>query len=505
MAAFADHLSEGPELDLLHVMGLFDRPADAGCIEALRKEPAVPGLNDRLLTLDETGWRDLLEELRDLGLLAEKSNHAPDDLDAHPLVREHFGTRLRKEREEAWKAGHERLYKYLQTVPEKHQPDILADMAPLFQAVHHGCQAGRQQEVFQMVYYERIFREAEGYLIRKLGAHGVDLGLLASFFDPPFDHPVGDFTEPTRAHLLNQVAARLRALGHLDEAGAPVRAGLKMRVEQGKWKQAAAYASNLSELQLALGNIAAAEAAGEAAVGYADRDGDAFQCISNRTTFANAQHQAGDLAAAQELFDKTKAMQLERQRPGSDYARLFSLPGYRYCDLLLTLGEPAAVRELADCALKASLTYRTSATSLLDIALDHLSLGRAAQALGDLDEACSQLDQAVDGLRMAGTIHYIPHGLLARAALFREVDDCERARKYLDEVMRLATRCGMRLHECDAHLEYARLALDEGNPEAAVPHFNSASSLVNQCGYHRRDPEIKELREKLGLGVEPVG
>ena len=30
MAAFADKLGDGPELDLLHVMGLFDRPADAG-------------------------------------------------------------------------------------------------------------------------------------------------------------------------------------------------------------------------------------------------------------------------------------------------------------------------------------------------------------------------------------------------------------------------------------------------------------------------------------------
>ena len=39
--------------------------------------------------------------------------------------------------------------------------------------------------------------------------------------------------------------------------------------------------------------------------------------------------------------------------------------------------------------------------------------------------------------------------------------------------MRLAKRCGMRLHECDAHLEYARLALAEGKPDAALPHFQS--------------------------------
>ena len=57
----------------------------------------------------------------------------------------------------------------------------------------------------------------------------------------------------------------------------------------------------------------------------------------------------------------------------------------------------------------------------------------------------------------------------------------------------------MRLHECDAHLEYARLALAEGNPDAALPHFQSADALVTECGYHRRDPELLDLKEKLGL------
>ena len=166
MAAFAEQFGEGPELDLLHVMGLFDRPASGDCIAALRKPPAIPGLTDHLI--GENGgvlatwwrrafarseapssdalWDKLLDHLRDLGLLAEASHHAPDELDAHPLVREHFGARLRAERPEAWQAGHERLYEHLKDLPKEHRPDSLAEMAPLFQAVHHGCQAGRRQE-----------------------------------------------------------------------------------------------------------------------------------------------------------------------------------------------------------------------------------------------------------------------------------------------------------------------------------------------------------------------
>jgi hypothetical protein len=104
----------------------------------------------------------------------------------------------------------------------------------------------------------------------------------------------------------------------------------------------------------------------------------------------------------------------------------------------------------------------------------------------------------VDGLREAGQLWMLPYGLLARAAFFREVGEYEKSRRDLDEVMRIAKRCGMRLFECDAHLEYARLTLSEGNPNAALPHFQSAEALVIECGYHRRDPEIAELREKLG-------
>ncbi|NJO37416.1 MAG: hypothetical protein HC871_07060, partial [Rhizobiales bacterium] len=209
MAAFAEKFGEGTELDLLHVMGLFDRPADGDCIAALREEPAIPGLTDKLSALDGIGWRDLLDKLRTLGLLAEASHHAPDELDAHPLVREHFGAGLRDGREEAWQAGHGRLYEHLKAVPEEHRPDSLADMAPLFQAVHHGCQAGRRQAALDEVYHDRIVRQDEDYLTRKLGAFGADLGLVASFFDPPFAHPAADLAEGDRAWLLNQAAFRL--------------------------------------------------------------------------------------------------------------------------------------------------------------------------------------------------------------------------------------------------------------------------------------------------------
>ncbi len=83
---------------------------------------------------------------------------------------------------------------------------------------------------------------------------------------------------------------------------------------------------------------------GEASVDYADRSGDAFQRMGSRTTLADALHQAGEAARAQALFEEAEALQAEWQ---PQYPRLYSLRGYRYCDLLLAQGRAAEVRERA--------------------------------------------------------------------------------------------------------------------------------------------------------------
>ena len=46
-------LKDKPELDILRLMGLFDRPAEKGALDALRKEPAIEGLTDALQKLSE--------------------------------------------------------------------------------------------------------------------------------------------------------------------------------------------------------------------------------------------------------------------------------------------------------------------------------------------------------------------------------------------------------------------------------------------------------------------
>ena len=219
-----------------------------------------------------------------------------------------------------------------------------------------------------------------------------------------------------------------------------------------------------------------------------------------RTTLADALQQIGEVAEAEGLFREAEVFQVKRQ---PDYPRLYGLQGYRFCVLLLAKGKWEEVKERAQYALEISIRSRL----LLDIALDQLSLGRAAhrQALAegssDLGNAKGWLDQAVEGLRKAGTAELLPLGLLARAALLRDVGAYPAAAIDLQEVEEIARSGEMRLHLCDYHLEMARLCLAAGGRAGeAAGHYQEARRLVEETGYHRRDGELAELRGALGLG-----
>ncbi len=127
-----------------------------------------------------------------------------------------------------------------------------------------------------------------------------------------------------------------------------MQAGEAMRVQQENWKEAAKDASNLSELQLTLGEVEAAVASGKRSVDYADRSGDLSMRMIMRTTNADALHQYGDQDAALELFQAAEKLQQQRQ---PELPRLYSAQGFRHCDLLLALSQVQQVLQRAQQTL----------------------------------------------------------------------------------------------------------------------------------------------------------
>ena len=182
MKSYQTWFGEGPELSVLRMLGLFDRPAEEKAIAALLKPPAIPGLTESLTGLSPTEWRAILARLRRARLLAGEDPHNPGCVDTHPLVREYYGEQLRGQRSDAWKECNKRLFNYYRTLAPQ-LPDNFAEMEPLFLAVMCGCNAGLIREALHEVYIPRIQRGNAHFAVNVLGATGPLLLVLGHFFE----------------------------------------------------------------------------------------------------------------------------------------------------------------------------------------------------------------------------------------------------------------------------------------------------------------------------------
>ncbi|HWB05663.1 MAG TPA: TIR and AAA domain-containing protein [Verrucomicrobiales bacterium] len=553
------------EMAVLRLMGLFDRPADAGCLAALRSE-TIPGLTEPLADVADDDWEYCLSGLEAAKLLTVNRDAfgVLVSLDAHPLLREYFARQLRGQKPDAWRAAHCRLYEHLCKHKEGDEP-TLEDLQPLYQAVAHGCQAGLQQQVFDEVYHARIVRMDDHYSFGKLGSFGSDLEAIANFFDCTRESADLSSSKNTEAYLLHQAAHCLSALGRLTESLRSARSALKIRVARQEWLYALESATHVSQMELMMGDIASALQDAEQSMAYAEKSGDAFCQMARLAGYADVLHQAGR-SDAQARFNE--ASQLWRKIRGRMY--LPSMAGFWCCDLLLAGAEPGTWRIFlnkdgqhdetktfvstasSDVDLRwplrhdDALTYYYNVaaraasslggandpeTRVITVALDHLILGRAKlyinirkavslpgsstqfdkKVRGEM-KACAMaargdLDAAVVACRRAGDRGYLVAGLVTRAWLRFLSGACTgsgSAQEDLDEAWEIAERGPMRLFMADIHLYRARLFFREKEyPEAwisAQADLDAAGHLIDKCGYHRRDEELKDAKRAI-LGV----
>jgi tetratricopeptide (TPR) repeat protein len=530
-------------LAIMRMVGLFDRPASGDCLNALRAKPAIQGLTNQIVKLDDGQWERAIARLREVRLLAPPDSAAPDAIDAHPLVREWFGERLRKKNNTGWKAAHGRLYKHLRDTTEEGKTPSLEDLAPLYQAIAHGCRAGRYQEALHEIYVDRICRrrvdgEFDFYAGLRLGALGTDFAAMSWFFEKPYEVLVKSLDKLGQSWVLFVTAFCLRAQGRFAESLTKFRAGMQIAEVAESRQSVALIASHISETELLVGAIGVAVIVAKKAIEYAEHSDNIFWHIDEkfwqmdaRTSLADALHAAGRRDEVFRLFVDAERRQRQRQ---PDFPLLYSLQGYRYCDVFLAKGDYVTARDRAMQTVEWDRQNRT----LRGRALDTLVLARAylGLALGhnegielqsralDCVYARMQLADALDGLRRAETTHYVPRGLLARAVFRRSVGDWDGAARNLDEVEEIAEPGPMRLYLCDMALERARLAfakievfaplnglIDDTPPKPEPPteaerkglqddaakQIAIAADYIEKCGYHRRDEEFAELEAVL--------
>jgi tetratricopeptide (TPR) repeat protein len=512
MASYERWFSGHPALAVLRIIALFDRPADGPAIAALRKKSDIPHLTEPLKNLSEEDWQRAIARLRDAKLIADKDPNQPETLDAHPLVREYFKKQLRQNDSDAWSAGNDQLFNYLRKAV-KGRPDTIQDMAFLYAAIPHGCQADRYERAFREIYFVRIQQGQKFFAPSKLGTVSADLEALSCFFDPPWEHPsdppwkhpVASITGKWRALLFGQAGYRLWMLGRLKEAITPIEEALEADVTRAKealdadvareaWKYASVDAETLASIYLSLGDLTKALSYSKDGVEYALDSGDSDQLVSALSTQGDVLHHKGDLPESQEVFEHAKGIKGAGRQ-------IFLFPhslGHRRHDLLLSLGRYGEVQDTVKRILE---SQGAEDFNLIDSALLYLSLGQAYlfESPHMVIEAKANLELAMDYLRRAGRVVHIPRGRLALADLHIMTGELNEAKTNLDEALATATRNDTELHQADCHLKYAWLYLEQGENEKARESWAKAKEIIDRRGYHLRDVDSHLLAARLHI------
>jgi hypothetical protein len=546
LAAFENWFAKSGEfgarqLAILRILGLFDRPAEAGCMGALRCPPVIAGLTDSLfITLRDTDtgetvvqplfdedWNTATSFLTDFGLI--KIQTGVDDhellLDSHPLIREYFGWRLLVLCEEACRLAQERLYRFLSGIADA-QPGTVSALQPLYHAVVHGCEAKLYDQAFQDTYVNRIERGDRYYSTRTLGLYNSALGILAHFYDKRWTTPTILLSPSLRAELLGTTGFYLHVVGRPDEAREPMMESVNLAVLEANWLEAAIGAINLCELESTLGSISKAVLHGKKSVALADRSLNDFYRILTRSCLAEALFEIGRRDAAEGLFKKSEKLQSEIDH---DCQFLTSVSGARFCNLILDPAEQLAWHNILNpSASKDTVTnervvercleverrvsfmlkHHSATQPSVDIARYHLLLGKALllkSILGGQDFASTDDNfmKASDYSLRTGYTARVPIDHLNRAWLRVVQKRIGLAQEDLDIAWDIAVRARMRLLMADIHLYRARLFFrEEVYPwRSPADDLAAAEKLISECGYHRRDQELADAKRAIYSSV----
>lgn len=500
------------DLELLGVMGLFDRPTRWHWLQWLAAKPVIRGVTRHLAAADSRELWESISRLRQWGMLAPPESLEKPDLDTHPLIREYFGQMLRRRNPASWRAAHWRMFEgFVKIMYEKQSDASVYEKQTLVEAISqamvHGCAAGRQKEALKLYDHNLAgalrYHDVEMFLGMRITSsdRAALVAALSSFFDKPWERPVSSLRKDEAEWVMNEAAYLLESVGRPIEAAQAMDALVEATAPRVKWESTfelmgfMGLADRVTELYLIGGDVEQAVASAPRAVEFADRSGDDNWRVITRSSQAEALYRAGRLAEAQAAIGEAERIKAEME---PEFPMLHFFPGYRYCSLLLHQGRYNEVLARTNWVLgwpKEFQRFNEMPFTYLSLAQAHTQRAEREGVGRNLRRAEEFIERAEYFLMAYPVMHF--QVLTARAECYRVGGNFQRALTVLNEAMEVATEAGMRLFQADCHLGYARLYSALRGKEQAREHFVKAREMIERMGYHLRDEALKELEAEL--------
>ncbi len=517
---------------IMDMASLFDRPARGELLNELRPEFLTKEEDGALEKLSSDHWLDAVSDLRAVRLLAPLDPSAPDDLDTHPLVRDWFSSRLEERNPNLWRSAHRRVYEFLKNNTDEGARPTLASLQPLYQAIAHGCKAGRYEDALYKVYFGRIAKMTEGesfaYSAHALGGLSTDVAILAQFFEKPFDRPKRGLSQNAKMNLMSNVASFLGQLGRIQDSAQTLsslfREAKSLKRGPASSRAAAVVAGNLAHCTAMLGNITEGMSIARTGMTFAN------QAAQHFDSFATAHGNYAEL-----LFLSGKLQEASKKIAEIEAKRSLST-------------QPVQSSKLSYLNVKASiLIYEKKWKEAMDVSkimvfgdnvgLQFIGLSLLIQARANLGELLERLlegtdqsstssevieslfDESITMLRTAEAAEFLAKGYIYRADFWTALGKWALAKKDLEQAEEIATAGSITILIADITIQLAKIDLSElckfaplsSNPpiegalarteepssarQDSVAQLGRAAEIVERTGYKLRAAEIPQLLE----------
>jgi tetratricopeptide (TPR) repeat protein len=442
----------------------------------------------------------LLERLRNLGLVFSYPGADEVTYTAHPFLRDYFKGLLGVPAENVHEAVRSRLAPSLETRP-KNPPTETAALDRYEALIEHTRLAGRTQDAHNLYWYG-----LGGYdnLNKVLGENARGLRILTAFSpDGTVENAALDLPAGERSSLVSAWGHHSMNFGDLNTARRAFGLNLAIRRQLDDAGNCSRAQQNLARVELLGGRFSAAREAAQEALAYAEKAGETIQRKYSHTSLASALAALGDMADTRRHFDA--ATKLEGKP-------LYSVRGIREAEFRLACGDVVGTQQQTRANREICQRNGWSReVALCDTLLGQLLLSHNPAA------AQSHLDAAREfGARSGGVEIQLRTYRLA-AELAQHLGDLPTAMAEAEAGLLLADGCGFGQYAIELRLSLARIHLDAGDARAALRRAREAldRATAPECRYawgeadaldlagraHARLREIELARQRLTAAI----